>query len=1567
MSNKCESNNHTKSPGRSRTAVQEHWRLLQQASTLEEPDDNEDDDDNDNDHHRPMNNIKMNANLMITLPPSEGPSSVSSASSAGRQFWLSAYWNSNNKRTANDGNLPSRLSLGKQESEGGKAGAAREHPVSESEQPAPSDKEAAAATNTSRLSSSDASLLRDFPGCRDPNANNNSAASPIRSLVLEADDGTKSGSHKQPSAFSFENVTSVGTTTSADREANMSNSNYHNDIEGQVNHGESDEEDEDDDDNDNDDTRRPTVKAIQTYGAPHRNSFFFQDDPCDDSGGVLPSPAAVNAQSTAAIHAIMWKDSSTNHGSRTIIKETTHSPTVVPQVEKSTNKEKHQYWCQPNLTLETLSTAQSDEYGSFGVTSNSNPSLPRTVVSRTKNSTQSDHHPSLQQSSSQESNHTMSSTSSCTMTTFGTRISGTDSKGVSAHTSPSNDSEKGESTTSHDEDNPGEEEEEEEEGKSASEAPDDESDNEQKRDEEGDDDNDKNNESDSEPAEPEPEESVEHWLWAYEVWRRKGLLRIPVTNRVANAIRRVEKSSQLKVKPSAVAVTVGKLKKDLPGDAQNSNKTTPVKASSTLSVDDLHIEFDDSQPTHSNRKKPGRLSMPVFSSVDKTKLPLPDKSFASILQKWKQKSEEPTPETPVLSGQELDTPLQSTAIETTHEAEGKMPDPNRSQSQPRVNQTQTSGPISAVSRQAQRLSDVSLPSLSNSGYNRQARSQGDSSGRRNLGNSNSSKGRFSNSGKVESSKQSKFPFATAKRRDMREAELAHNSNSRNVRSTMNPKKMSLPKSNCDYKSAAHDFLALVEEATATGHSSFMGGPESWGMIVEKDDRSTTLKQEPAQPERKEQLNIDGQTADGTEYPHLVKEEEEARDDKATVNNDPHNVQPDDKASERPKEAEQQNPTERAREDCLPQPSSKSQSSVHKPSTETEAIDHELDAVSKVEECVSGSVKESLSVNVKLEESKPDRIESARSSALFAEQKDQSPSKERSSKKKGTFIIESIDTIKADQLTFQPSKSSVLSLSEGSFLRPRSPASEIQSEIDQDLMRATPKLPGQAYKYEVVDTSSNYLQSVPRPPSSGRSRCSLGSAQHWRTQHDQDARRSSFGSTHRRARDYLQTGELDKDSNRRTSFGSAYKRVDHDPNQKVDFIDNTAQPSQNESAQKTLGNEVDTDVQELARPPSTGRSSLGRGQCGGQPSALRSRAVKDLEIGAFDEKATEYKTPTGSMIGMANGSSGFDSTSRKTPGASGTAFTSADQRKSLATTMGRPKVKDLLNTVATAMTATTARTTPATVSSTFKSTPADSTIVGVDRGASSAFRSTESRFRSTPSESPWVRLLEEADDEGIITPNTCQSKQESSDRPWRRDMVIQQVGSFTDTSLGSLGDGGDKCVCSQSVFSGKDEMVDFFLPLMGMACQCGKSSARLRNPEEPTSLENILRSWQVEFLGAFGIYRGDQLVKAFHRSPSALANAMRQYRRKQGLTPFRTKSCFMALQIWSKTSKAYVRSIRKQLTSGTRELKIPNTLYILSSFLEKMSEEEGQIDTDEHNKAEQRVRTVSVRGESKPEH
>jgi hypothetical protein len=121
-----------------------------------------------------------------------------------------------------------------------------------------------------------------------------------------------------------------------------------------------------------------------------------------------------------------------------------------------------------------------------------------------------------------------------------------------------------------------------------------------------------------------------------------------------------------------------------------------------------------------------------------------------------------------------------------------------------------------------------------------------------------------------------------------------------------------------------------------------------------------------------------------------------------------------------------------------------------------------------------------------------------------------------------------------------------------------------------------------------------------------------------------------------------------------------------------------------------------------------------------------------------------------------------------------------------------------------------------------------------------------------------------------------------------------------------------CECAQSIFSGNDDLINFFLPQMGMACTCQRQQWGFAKPDNPTAIENVLRPWQVKFLHRFGILHADQLVKARHRSAGVLAKAMRQWRMKEGMLAFRTNSCMMAIDIWAKTCKAYVRSVRKQM-------------------------------------------------------
>jgi hypothetical protein len=144
-----------------------------------------------------------------------------------------------------------------------------------------------------------------------------------------------------------------------------------------------------------------------------------------------------------------------------------------------------------------------------------------------------------------------------------------------------------------------------------------------------------------------------------------------------------------------------------------------------------------------------------------------------------------------------------------------------------------------------------------------------------------------------------------------------------------------------------------------------------------------------------------------------------------------------------------------------------------------------------------------------------------------------------------------------------------------------------------------------------------------------------------------------------------------------------------------------------------------------------------------------------------------------------------------------------------------------------------------------------------------------------------------------------------------------------------------CSCESSgPFSGNDHLVEFFLPKLGMAHTCGKRDPPILIDSDPIALKHILRPWQVEFLKSVDIYRGDQLVKECNASAGTLAGAMRTWRLQNNLSSPKTISCGMALHIWSRTCKYYVRSIRRQMADGLVEVEPPTLAEVMSSFLDK---------------------------------
>mmetsp|Transcript_5820 Transcript_5820/g.8637 ORF Transcript_5820/g.8637 Transcript_5820/m.8637 type:complete len:312 (+) Transcript_5820:53-988(+) len=152
---------------------------------------------------------------------------------------------------------------------------------------------------------------------------------------------------------------------------------------------------------------------------------------------------------------------------------------------------------------------------------------------------------------------------------------------------------------------------------------------------------------------------------------------------------------------------------------------------------------------------------------------------------------------------------------------------------------------------------------------------------------------------------------------------------------------------------------------------------------------------------------------------------------------------------------------------------------------------------------------------------------------------------------------------------------------------------------------------------------------------------------------------------------------------------------------------------------------------------------------------------------------------------------------------------------------------------------------------------------------------------------------------------------------------------------------DSCACSISIFSAtKNEHMDFFLPKLGMACQCHETNnddddeeeEEEEEEEDPTALRNILRTWQVNFLASLRITNANQFIIAYKKDPRALSKSLKQWRRinsnadssttiqpQQPAANITSKSCYNALYIWYKMSTIVLHS--NNLLNGLKEHQI----------------------------------------------
>jgi hypothetical protein len=144
----------------------------------------------------------------------------------------------------------------------------------------------------------------------------------------------------------------------------------------------------------------------------------------------------------------------------------------------------------------------------------------------------------------------------------------------------------------------------------------------------------------------------------------------------------------------------------------------------------------------------------------------------------------------------------------------------------------------------------------------------------------------------------------------------------------------------------------------------------------------------------------------------------------------------------------------------------------------------------------------------------------------------------------------------------------------------------------------------------------------------------------------------------------------------------------------------------------------------------------------------------------------------------------------------------------------------------------------------------------------------------------------------------------------RSNVAERENQFLISNMNSV-ERAAACPCQESpLFSSNPEHVDFYLPKLGIMCSCGRKQEVPLQGLDPCHLVNILRDWQVEFLNSIGIQTAADLVLACAQSSKPLAKEMRQWRKEKGMLSVRTKSCCIALRVWSRTCKAVMKAVQE---------------------------------------------------------
>ena len=119
--------------------------------------------------------------------------------------------------------------------------------------------------------------------------------------------------------------------------------------------------------------------------------------------------------------------------------------------------------------------------------------------------------------------------------------------------------------------------------------------------------------------------------------------------------------------------------------------------------------------------------------------------------------------------------------------------------------------------------------------------------------------------------------------------------------------------------------------------------------------------------------------------------------------------------------------------------------------------------------------------------------------------------------------------------------------------------------------------------------------------------------------------------------------------------------------------------------------------------------------------------------------------------------------------------------------------------------------------------------------------------------------------------------------------------------------------SKKLFAGTPDDLEFYLPKVALDGSKTQENILVGNitskedADDPTSLANILRPWQVEFLESMKITTASQLVFASKCKSSTIAKAMVKWRSEKKMKTMKTKACAVALHIWTRTIEAEIRT------------------------------------------------------------